>query len=72
MSQFFGFGQTGPAPTLPPPVPKKQDDPIKKAADAALTDRNREGWASTFLTNPAMNRKAQKNEEQFLGGGYLL
>lgn len=53
---------------MPPPVPQKQDDPIQKITNDALTDRNREGWASTFLTNPAANRKAQKNEEQTLGG----
>lgn len=68
MSQLFGAGPMPTVPT-PPPSPTANDTSIQKQADDIAKNAARSGYASTFLSDPKMDRYATPNRQQKLGAG---
>lgn len=70
MSAMFGAPKLPAVPT-PPAAPTMSDPAVQKAAaDEQLSRQQAEGRASTFLTNPQTQRKAEKSMQQTLSGLY--
>ncbi|MDH4185519.1 MAG: hypothetical protein OEV08_00860 [Nitrospira sp.] len=66
---FGGEGGGLPAtPSRPERPPSMADQAIREAADAAAKNRLKQGRASTFLTNPQSQRKAEESGQTYLTG----
>lgn len=55
-------------PQAVPNTPSITDDSVQKAADDAASARANRGRASTILTNPAQQRRAEDSRQRYLGG----
>lgn len=60
--------KSAPAMSSLPQAPSLSDDIVQQAADEAAKTRQRQGRASTFLTNPETQREAQASQQTYLGG----
>jgi hypothetical protein len=66
-----GLFSTPPLPPIPapPPAPSISDDRVQQAATQAVKKASqREGKASTYLTDPRTQRTAETNQQRYLGG----
>ena len=68
MGGFFAPPSLPPVPT-PPPAPSLSSETVQQAGtDEQKKLQQRDGRASTYLTDPKTQRTAQPNQQRYLGG----